>query len=534
MERRGEMPQRGIMKLFFVMLWKARLPYLWIICYMAAAMVLANVGISVTEYTAELFAGNVSFSGVVVPFLIFTLASMGIAGVSGLLSGFCKARINRNLRLALWRKIVRLPYSIYQENRPKELLSRITTDVTAVSQLIMQVFVEIFMTGYGTFLVFRQIYSYDRELMLALLAMLPLEILISVLAGRLQFGLRDEVNRKQAELTGSVAERTGQTMLIKSFGTEEKEEKAVGSRMRGYYRAYIRNSWVTNLLSPTYAVAGAMQFIILVLVGRRFYGDGSLSLAQWVAYFAFANQIINSLTAYGGYWTTFRATQGSAFRITRVMNEKEEDLSTGDSVECLSGDIVFHDLVFGFGEEPLFDHLNLTIPAGKATAVIGPSGSGKTTLLNLLDRLYEPEGGRITIGDQEISHFSRKAYRSALTYITQEASMCSGSIRDNLVFGREEAVSDEQMEEACKLAGLWEFVESLPAGLDTPVGEEGGKLSGGQRQKLAVARGLLHPSGYLLMDEGTAAMDAVARKDVWDSLGRLMRGKTTLYVAHDR
>ncbi|MCI9487826.1 MAG: ABC transporter ATP-binding protein [Lachnospiraceae bacterium] len=190
-----------------------------------------------------------------------------------------------------------------------------------------------------------------------------------------------------------MAERTGQTMLIKSFGTEEKEEKAVGSRMRGYYRAYIRNSWVTNLLSPTYAVAGAMQFIILVLVGRRFYGDGSLSLAQWVAYFAFANQIINSLTAYGGYWTTFRATQGSAFRITRVMNETEEDLSTGDPVECLSGDIVFHDLVFGFGEEPLFDHLNLTIPAGKATAVIGPSGSGKTTLLNLLDRLYEPEGG---------------------------------------------------------------------------------------------------------------------------------------------
>lgn len=530
----NKQPTKGSMGRFFSMLWKARLPYVWIVGYLVVDILLTNVGVSATEYTAQLYAGNVDFWGVVIPFLVVSLVSLVIGSISGILSGVCMARIDRNLRRAVWQKIVQLPFGYYQQNAPKELISRVTTDISTISALIMQVFLMALTSLYSTVRLFVQIRSYNSRLMVATLVLLPLQVVIGVLAGQLKFGLSDAVNRRTAELTEAVSERTGQAMLIKSFSAQKREEETVGRRAKAFYKISVLNAWVINFVSPVYVLVGALQFIVIVLVGRGFYADGSITLAQWVAYFAFANQIINNLTAYTGYWTSLKSAQGATNRVSAVMAEPEEDREKGEPVGSLQGDIVFDHLRFGYGAAPLFDDLCLTIPQGRATAVIGPSGSGKTTLLNLVERLYAPESGTIRIGSDDIRRFSKRSYRAALTYITQESTMLSGTIRENLVFGVRREVEDAELDEVCGEVGLLDYIHNLPAGYDTQVGEDGSRLSGGQKQKLAAARGMLKDSAYFLMDEGTAAMDARAKEAVWAAVSRLMQGKTTLYVAHDR
>lgn len=151
-----------------------------------------------------------------------------------------------------------------------------------------------------------------------------------------------------------------------------------------------------------------------------------------------------------------------------------------------------------------------------------------------MERLYDAQGGTIRIGSDDIRRFSKRSYRAALTYITQESTMLSGTIRENLVFGVHREVEDQELDRVCAQVGLLDYIHSLPAGYDTQVGEDGSRLSGGQKQKLAVARGMLKNSAYFLMDEGTAAMDAQAKDAVWAAVSHLMEGKTTLYVAHDR
>ena len=524
---------KGSMGRFFRMLQKAGLPYLWIIAYIAITALLANVGISVTEYTAELFAGNVNFGTVVFAFLIFTLISQMISSIGGIMSNLCVARIDRNVRRMIWRKIVKLPLGYYERNTPKEMISRITTDITRISQLIMQVFVAILTSAYSLIITLKKIGSYDQKLMIALIAVLPLNFIIAFVMGKMRFGVLDLVNEKNAELTQTIAERTNNLLLVKSYGKEEQEFQTGQKKMVGLYKSTILDSWL-GLATPMYALVGAMQFIVIVMVGRNFYASGALSLTQWIAYYGFAMNIVNQLTAYCGYWTTFKGSQGATKRVAQIMEEIEEDIETGEEAGCLHGEIELKDIDFSYEEKPIFEKLNLKIPAGRVTALIGPSGSGKTTLLNLVERLYPVQGGMISFGGEDISKYSLKSFRNAISYVTQESTLFAGTIRDNILFGVKREVADEELERVCEDACIMDFIREQPEGFMMDVGENGEKLSGGQKQRLAFARALLKQSDYLFMDEATAAMDIRGKDQVWKSVKYHMKGKTTLMVAHDR
>lgn len=524
---------RGSMGRFFRMLQKARLPYLWILAYIAITALLTNVGISVTEYTAELFAGNVNFGTVVLPFLAFTLLSQLISSVSKIMSNLCVARIDRNIRKMIWSKTVRLPLRYYEKNKPKEMISRITTDITAISQLIMQVFVSILTSAYTMVITLGKIGSYDQKLMIALIAVLPLNLVIAFVMGKMKFGVLDLVNQKNAELTQTIAEKTNNLLLIKSYGKEEKELQTGQEKMKGFYKSSILNAWL-GFATPMYALVGAMQFIVIVMVGRSFYSSGALTLTQWIAYYGFAVNIVNQLSAYCVYWTTFKGSQGATRRVAQIMEEMEEDIENGEHVEHLCGDIELREIDFSYGDKLLFGKLNLKIPAGRVTALIGPSGSGKTTLLNLVERMYPVSGGKILFGGEDTARYSLKSFRSEISYVTQESTLFAGTIRDNILFGIKREVTDEELEKACTDAEIMDFIREQPEGFLADVGEQGEKLSGGQKQRIAFARALLKQSDYLFMDEATAAMDIRGKDQVWKSVKRHMEGKTVLMVAHDR
>lgn len=524
---------RGSMGRFFRMLQKARLPYLWILAYIAITALLTNVGISVTEYTAELFAGNVNFGTVVLPFLAFTLLSQLISSVSKIMSNLCVARIDRNIRKMIWSKTVRLPLRYYEKNKPKEMISRITTDITAISQLIMQVFVAILTSAYTLVITLGKIGSYDQKLMVALIAVLPLNLVIAFVMGKMKFGVLDLVNQKNAELTQTIAEKTNNLLLIKSYGKEEKELQTGQEKMKGFYKSSILNAWL-GFATPMYALVGAMQFIVIVMVGRSFYSSGALTLTQWIAYYGFAVNIVNQLSAYCVYWTTFKGSQGATRRVAQIMEEMEEDIENGEHVEHICGDIELREVDFSYEDKLLFDKLNLKIPAGRVTALIGPSGSGKTTLLNLVERMYPVSGGKILFGGEDTARYSLKSFRSEISYVTQESTLFAGTIRDNILFGIKREVTDEELEKVCTDAEIMDFIREQPEGFLADVGEQGEKLSGGQKQRIAFARALLKQSDYLFMDEATAAMDIRGKDQVWKSVKRHMEGKTVLMVAHDR
>jgi ATP-binding cassette subfamily B protein AbcA/BmrA len=525
---------KGAIKRFFRMLQKARLPYLWLMVYIIISAVLSNVGISVTEYTAKMFAGYVGFVTIILPFLIFQLLSMIIGSISGILSGLCVARIDRNFRYMVWTKIVRLPLTFYDKNDPKELISRITTDISSVSGLIMRVFLPIVTTGYTILITIKKIGSYDRQLMLTLIVTLPFNILIAFIVGKLKFGISDKVNRKNAVLTQTIAERTNQAMLIKSFTNEEKEYETGKQKIEELYNTNMMNTWVTSLTTPMYTVVGMMQFIVIVMVGRGFYSNGALSLLEWIAYFGFANSIVNILTSYCGYWTTLKNSQGATNRIAGIMEMLEEEHQKGEQVEAFSGDIKLENITYSYGEKMVLKDTSLTLPAGKITAIIGPSGSGKTTILNLIDRLYPWESGKITIGGKDITQYGLQSYRESLAYVTQENVMLSGTIRENLLFGIHHPVEEEELNRVCRLAFIEEFIASLPERYETRVGEDGSTLSGGQKQRIAFARALLKKPEYLLMDEATAAMDMNAKDNIWEGIAQVMKNKTVITVAHDK
>ena len=523
----------GSFRRFFSMLGKAKLPYLWIIGYLAANVVIANVGVSTTEYSAALFAGNVGLTAVVLPYLFYQVLSLVLSSVSGLINNLCTARMDRNLRRMVWRKTVSLPLRFYENNNPKELLSRITTDISSISSLVMKVFLPIFTTAYSSFAILRKVSSYDGSLMWSLLAALPVNILISFILGRLQFGVQDLINRRNAELTASVAERTNNLMLIKSMGTEAKEAGTGEERMKASYRAAGINIWITGMAIPIRAIAGVLQTIVIILVGRGYYASGALGLTEWIAYYGFAVQLTNILSAYCGYWTSFKSAQGAVDRVSEIMDERSEDLDAGAAMGSPSGGIHFEKVDFSFGAEPLFQGLDLDIPAGRITAVVGPSGSGKTTLLNLIDRLYPLDGGAIQIGGRDASDYSLASFRRTLGYVTQESVMYAGTIRDNLLHGLNRKPSEEELDGVCAAVGILEYVRRQPLGYDAPVGESGASLSGGQRQRFSVARALLKRPDCLLLDEATAAMDIGGKAGVWASIRQVMEGKTVVYVAHD-
>lgn len=525
---------KGIWGRFFKMLWKSKLPLIWIAVYIVFDIVLVNIGVNVTDLTAKMFAGELDFVSIILPFIIFTIVNLIIAGIGTIVSYAVKARIDRNLRRMVWDKITKLPMTYFDRNKPKELLTRITSDTSVISTLIVQVIIPFFTGFYNLIVVFEKVGSYDQRLKWSLLLVIPFVLATGLIMGKLHFGINDTVNRKFAELGRDVSEKVTNEMLIKSTNAQEKETNNGVQRFTDYYKVSMQSSWIGNLSRPVYVIVGMLQFTLIVLIGRNFYQTGLITLAEWIAYLEFSQQVANTLQAYAGYWASFKGSQGSTRRVTYIMDEMDEKIGPDRLAYDMEGQFEFHNVSFSYGANKVLDDINLVIPAGKATAFVGMSGGGKTTLLNLMERFYEPESGYITVGTEDISSYNVKSYRQQIAYITQESIMLSGTIKDNILFGVHRPVEEEELNQVCRAANAYDFIMEFPQGFDTQVGEGGGKLSGGQKQRIAIARALLQDPKFMFLDEATAAMDAKAKQEVWAALEQLMmNNRTTVMVAHD-
>lgn len=230
-------------------------------------------------------------------------------------------------------------------------------------------------------------------------------------------------------------------------------------------------------------------------------------------------------------WITVKGIQGYSERLGKIIDAPQEAESQGENVAV--GDISFENVSFAYGEENVLDNVSFTAPAGCVTAIVGLSGSGKSTMLNMVERLYTPAAGTITMNGADIAKLDLNGYRSSIAYVPQDAGVFSGSYRDVLTYGVQKTVSDEDLVRVTKLVGIYDYIAAQPDGFDAAISLWGNSLSGGQRQRLVIAREVLKDADVLLFDEPTSSLDAATAREIQNTILNVFKGKTILMVSHD-
>lgn len=343
--------------------------------------------------------------------------------------------------------------------------------------------------------------------------------------------------RASNALSGELSDSITNILAVKTSGREDYEQelfRRANDEVRRADSARMRRTVKTGAVTSTLIVAMMGLTAVFIAGGNAWFG---ISAGTLVMMFTYTNSLTGRFNMMSSTFQQVNRAFGDAHDLTEILDEPRlvDDAPGAPALEVPAGEIAFDDVDFRYADadqgEAVFSEFNLTIPAGQRVGLVGRSGSGKTTLTTLLLRLADLTGGRILIDGQDISRVSQVSLRRHIAYVPQEPLLFHRSVRENIAYGRPDATEEEIIRAATEANAL-EFIERLPQGLDTQVGERGVKLSGGQRQRIAIARAILVDAPILVLDEATSALDSESEKLIQDALENLMRGRTSLVIAH--
>ncbi len=522
--------KKGTWKRFIKLFPKCHLPWVWVILYFVLDIGVVNVGISETDYTAQLFAGDTSAALVtkLVAVLIINLLGGSLVLFVGKITS---ARINRNMRNVLLNKVMRLPMSYFKNDNPREVIYRIVRNAVVIDSTVMVVIMPLITAGYTAFAVFGKVFKYDWRLSVILLAFVPIQILCAFFFGRINFSLSERDSSLNASLMQKLSELITNIPLAKAFAKEKKETENGEELTSRLYKISIKSSWFDQFQSLSETVISLLQSAIIVIVGVVLLNNAEITKRAWIAFFMFSSVFSGAVEQFMMYWNNLKIIQGGADRVAEIMDAPEENYK-GEACESLKGDIILRNVRFGYEEDkPVLTDVNCEFKDNCVTALLGVSGCGKTTLVNLLTRLYIQQEGTITVQDKDVHGFALADYRNQFVTVSQNSMLFSGTVRENVCYGSSD-VSDEKLNDALKKSGAYDFVTALPKGVDTVLEEYGGNLSGGQKQRLAVARALLSDAHYLILDEPAASMDAIATAELMEILKSISENRCMIVIAH--
>lgn len=525
--------QRGIWKRFFHACRSAQLPYGFLAFYVVLVILQGFLLVSIPQVNGNFFAGDVSI-GSVAMFIGLEIASMILTQGVLYVDHIVRYRTNRNLRNVLWGKILKLKPSYFDRVSASTLISRITVDADSLNAFVLDVVLESITRVYYLAVTIVAMSAISIKAGLILLAFIPFTLLISFTIGRLNLKFQNAAKFSLANLTEYLSELISALPLLKAFNMQASESKRGDRMIDNYYRANRRLIALDVLNTVLGSVVGILPEIVIIIMGIKLLGNGTFDTAGWYAFYLYAGTFIGFFNTLGGIWRQSKSIQGQLNKVTDILYEKEE--STDAYVEKIiaDGDIQFDHVTFSYDEQPVLKDVSLTIPGGKITAIVGYSGSGKTTLVKLLERIYEPDAGRILCGADDISKQDVRSWRGGVAYVMQETPLLSGTIRDNLLYGIRRPVSDEEIRQAVELASLDKFIASLDDGLDHEVGQFGANLSGGQRQKIAIAGAILSQAKLLILDEPTASLDIISTNEILHTVSQLKGSRTVVLITHDK
>ncbi|EDX43353.1 multidrug ABC transporter permease [Limosilactobacillus reuteri] len=465
--------------------------------------------------------------------VVIFIAGLITSALSGLLLGIFGENVISKLRKQLWQKLLKMPVKYFDDVKTGEISSRLVNDTSQVKDLLASTLPNA-MTSLLQFVGALVIMlAMDWRMTLLMFVAVPLVILLmlpvmnqSRKIGRVR---QDEL----AKFTSDSTDVLGEVRLVKSSNGEEHELAKGNRRIDNLYHVGRKEALINSVTQPITNMLMMIMFLGILGYGAIRVMNGAMTMGALVSFLMYLFQIISPVVVISQLFNNMAKTSGATERIQQILTEPEEFVADKAEKDIASAPLKFENVDFAYEEgKPVLRDVSFETKPNAVVAFAGPSGGGKSTIFSLIERFYQPTGGEILIGEENIENVDLAKWREQIGLVSQDAAVMPGTIRDNLTYGLRREVSDEELWDALRMAYADGFVSEMEDQLETEIGERGIKLSGGQRQRIAIARAFLRDPKILMLDEATASLDAESEAMVQKALGDLMQGRTTLVIAH--
>lgn len=437
------------------------------------------------------------------------------------------------LRAVVSDKLDRLPLSYFDRQPRGELLSRITNDIDNVAQTMQQSFTQIISNVITLVGVLVMMVWVSPLLALIAIIAVPLSAAAAMVIGKRSQVKFAAMWKSTGAVNAVIEEAYSGYALVKVFGRNKEVEAQFRDKNDELYDSAFGAQFLSGVMMPVMFLIGNITYVLVAVVGGLRVATGQMTLGGVQAFIQYSRMFSQPITQLASMANQLQSGVASAERVFEVLDAVEQDLDVeGDLPRPVRGRVVFDDVSFSYSpDKPLIEHLILVAEPGSSVAIVGPTGAGKTTLVNLLLRFYEVNAGCITLDDVDITSVPRSVLRGEMGMVLQDTWLFSGTIKDNIAYGRPDATDDEILA-AAKAAYVDRFVHSLPDGYDTVLDEEGSSVSVGEKQLITIARAFLSEPTVLILDEATSSVDTRTELLVQRAMARLRSGRTAFVIAH--
>ncbi|WP_372635816.1 ABC transporter ATP-binding protein [Cohnella sp.] len=528
--------QRTTVAYFVRLLRETGFPKLVLGAAIVLSIVSSLVGLVVPLITGDLIdnfsTDTLNRDSILLLVVIFIVEAI-TGGLSYYMLAFVGNRVVNKMRKRLWDKVLSLPVPFFDRYRSADTMSRVTNDTNEIKTLITDhliAFSSNVLTVVGAVAI---LFYIDWQMTLVILLAVPLGFGILMPIGGKMYKISISMHEQLAKLASLLTQVIGEIRLVKASNAETKEQSGGYEKMDNLFRFGMKEAKINAVLMPLMSMVMVALLVVIIGYGGVRVSSGALSAGELVSFILLLFQIMWPFSQFATFYSQLQKVMGVTERLRLILEYRSEPARTGVPAPGEQRDLNFRDVTFAYSDnEPVLRNVSFTVPANQITALVGPSGSGKTTVFSLLERFYEPSGGFIAYGEESIDTYDLDSWRGKIGYVSQESTLMTGTIRENIMYACGEDVTEEEMIEAGKQAYAHEFIKALPKGYDTEVGERGIQLSGGQRQRVAIARALLRRPDLLILDEATASLDSDSEHEVQKALNHLMNDRTTIVIAH--
>lgn len=510
------------------------------------ALVMAVISVAATLYAPILVGngidliigeGRVDF-GSLKPILVRLAAVVLVTGFSQWLMSLCTNKVTyyaiRDIRNDAFKNLQRLPLKYIDGHPQGDIISRIITDIEQISDGLLMGFAQLFtgiVTIFGTL---GFMLSINVKITLVVVVITPLSLFVAKFIAGNTFRLFKAQSEARGDMTSLVEEMIGNQKVVKAFAYEDESEERFDLLNKNLQQVGVRATFFSSLTNPSTRFINGLVYSFVGIIGAFTAINGGFSVGQLSCFLTYANQYTKPFNEISGVITELQSAFASAKRVFEIINEPAEipDKPDAEELESVDGTLIAKDVSFSYNPEiPLIEDFNLSVKPGQRIAIVGPTGCGKTTFINLLMRFYDVTGGEIVLSGIPVKDCTRNSMRSMYGMVLQETWLKTGTIRDNIAYGKPDA-SIEEITAAAKAAHCHGFIKRLPGGYDTVISEDGGSLSQGQKQLLCIARIMLSLPPMLILDEATSSIDTRTEILIQQTFNKMMEGRTSFIIAH--
>lgn len=535
----NENSQKDVMKRILLLL----KPYT---LFLILSFVFAIISVGLTLYVPIIIGesidfiidtGNVNFDGIITTITRLLIVVI-ITAIAQWLMNLCNNRMTfyvvKDIREKTFRHLQIVPLKYVDSHQYGDVISRVVTDVDQLSDGLLMGFTQLF-TGIITILgTFCFMLSINVKITLIVVLITPLSLFVANFIAKRTFSMFQLQSKTRGDMTSLVEEMVGNQKIVQAFSYEEEAKDRFDEINIRLQKCSVKAIFFSSLTNPSTRFINGLVYAGVGIFGAISAIQGRLSVGQLSSFLNYANQYTKPFNEISGVVTELQNAFASAKRVFELMDEPAQIPDKADAIELnqVDGSVQLNHVSFSYKEDvSLIEDLNLSVKPGQRIAIVGPTGCGKTTIINLLMRFYDVDQGAIMVSGHDIRDITRDSLRGNYGMVLQETWLKSGTIRENIAYGKPEATEDEVIN-AAKAAHAHSFIKRLPNGYDTVINEDGGNISQGQKQLLCIARVMLSLPPMLILDEATSSIDTRTEIQIQKAFATMMQGRTSFIVAH--